>query len=109
VPIRNVAKWKGNLSLTVSDGNRLSGTLTARHVDTRYDTDNSQGSIFTGGRGGLFENKPFTVVDLSARWKITPKDTLRFDVSNLFDRDYYEKADYTMPGRAYYLRYTRAL
>ncbi|MDF3849032.1 TonB-dependent receptor [Achromobacter denitrificans] len=109
VPIRNVAKWKGNLSLTVSDGNRLSGTLTARHVDTRYDTDNSQGSIYTGGRGGLFENEPFTVVDLSARWKITPKDTLRFDVSNLFDRDYYEKADYAMPGRAYYLRYTRAL
>ena len=109
VPIRNVAKWKGNLSLTVSDGNALSATLTARRVDVRYDTDNSQGSIYTGGRGGLFENEPFTVVDFSARWKVTPKDTLRLDVANLFDRDYYEKADYIMPGRAFYLRYTRAL
>ena len=108
-PIRNVARWKGNLSLTVSDGHALSATLTARHVDTRYDTDNSQRSVYTGGRGGLFENEPFTVVDLSARWKVTPKDTLRFDVSNVFDRDYYEKADYIMAGRAYYLRYTRAL
>ncbi|SHH81943.1 TonB-dependent receptor [Pollutimonas bauzanensis] len=109
VPIRNVAKWKGNVALTVSDGNALSASLTARRVDTRYDTDNSQGNIYTGGRGGLFENQPFTAVDFSARWKVTPKDTLRFDVANLFDRDYYEKADYVMPGRAFYLRYTRAL
>lgn len=109
VPIRNVAKWKGNLSMTVSDGHAWWATLTARHVDVRYDNDNSQGRIYTGGRGGVFENKPFTVVDFSARWKITRKDTLRFDVSNLFDRDYYEKADYSMPGRAFYLRYTRAL
>ncbi|TFL15063.1 TonB-dependent receptor [Pusillimonas caeni] len=109
VPIRNVAKWKGNVSLTVSDGQAWWATLTARHVDVRYDNDNSQGRIYTGGRGGVFENEPFTVVDFSARWKITRHDTLRFDVSNLFDRDYYEKADYTMPGRAFYLRYTRAL
>jgi len=109
VPIRNVAKWKSNLSMTVSNGNTLSATLTARHVDVRYDNDNSQGNIYTGGRGGLFENKPFTVVDLSARWKVTPKDTLRLDISNLFNRDYYEKADYIMPGRGVYLRYTRTL
>ena len=109
VPIRNVAKWKGNVSLTVSDGQQWWATLTARHVDVRYDNDNSQGRIYTNGRGGLFENEPFTVVDFSARWKITRNDTLSFDVSNLFDRDYYEKADYTMPGRAFYLRYTRAL
>ncbi|NYT68885.1 hemoglobin/transferrin/lactoferrin receptor protein/vitamin B12 transporter [Pusillimonas noertemannii] len=109
VPIRNVAKWKGNVSLTVSDGQAWWATLTARHVDARYDNDNSQGRIYTGGQGGLFKNEPFTVVDFSARWKLTRKDTLRFDVSNLFDRDYYEKADYTMPGRAFYLRYTRTL
>lgn len=109
VPIRNVAKWKADMSLTVSNGRALSATVTARHVGTRYDNDNSQGSIYTGGRGGVFGNEPFTVVDLSARWNVTPKDSLRFDVANLFDRDYYEKADYVMPGRAYYLRYTRML
>ena len=109
VPIRNVAKWKSNVSMTVSNGNTLSATLTARHVDTRYDNDNSQGNIYTDGRGGLFENRPFTVVDLSARWKVTPKDTLRLDINNLFDRDYYEKADYIMQGRGVYLRYTRTL
>jgi len=108
-PIRNVAKWNGNVSLTVSNGNSLSATLTARHVDARYDTDNSQGKIYTGGAGGLFENEPFTVVDFSTRWKITRNDTLRLDVSNLFNRNYYEKADYIMPGRAFYLSYTRTL
>lgn len=48
---------------------------------------------------GLSENAPCTVVDFSARWKMTRNDTLRFDVSNPFERGYYEKADYTMPGR----------
>lgn len=109
VPIRNVANWKANVSLTVSDGKVWWATLTARHVDVRYDNDNSQGRIYTDGKGGLFANQPFTTVDFSARWKVTPKDTLRFDVANLFNRDYYEKADYIMPGRAFYLRYTRAL
>ena len=93
----------------MSNGSDLSATMTVRHNGTRYDTDNSQGRRYTGGRGGVFANASFTVVDLSASWKMTPRDTLRVDIANLFDRDYYEKADYIMPGRAFYLRYTRAL
>lgn len=108
-PIRNASKWKANVSLTVSNGSDLSATMTVRHNGTRYDSDNSQGRIYTGGRGGVFANASFTVIDLSARWKLTARDTLRVDIANLFDRDYYEKADYIMPGRAFYLRYTRAL
>jgi outer membrane receptor protein involved in Fe transport len=106
--IRNVARWKGNVSVTASNGSDLSATFSMRHTGVRYDNDNSQDRRFTGGEGGVFPNKTFTVADLSARWKMTSKDALRFDVSNLFNKDYYEKADYTMPGRAYYVRYTRA-
>ena len=53
-PIRNVADWTATGSLTLSDGDRLSLTGTIRTVGDRFDTDNSQGRLFTGGRGGLF-------------------------------------------------------
>lgn len=106
--IRNVADWKANVSLTVSDGNALSATATVRYNGGRYDTDNSQGKIFTGGLGGVFEYDDATVVDLSARWKVTPRDQIRAAVSNLFGVNYYEKADYPMPGRAFSIRYSRS-
>lgn len=107
-PIRNVADWKGVLSATASNGRNLSLTLTARYNGERWDSDNSSGRIFTGGRGGLFEYPTFTVVDASLRWDVTASDALRFEVSNLLDEDYFEKADYPMPGRAAYLRYQRS-
>lgn len=106
-PVRNVANWNANLSLTVSNAADLSATLTARYDGTRYDTDNSQGAIFTDGKGGLFPYSTFTVFDLSTRWDITAVDALGLQVSNILDKAYYEKADYPMPGRATYLRYTR--
>jgi outer membrane receptor protein involved in Fe transport len=106
-PVRNVANWNANLSVTVSNASDLSATLTARYDGTRYDTDNSQGAIFTDGKGGLFPYSTFTVFDLSTRWDVTAADTLGLQVSNLFNKGYYEKADYPMPGRATYVRYTR--
>jgi vitamin B12 transporter len=106
-PVQNVADWNANLSLTVSNARDLSATLTARNDGTRYDMDYSQGAVFTDGKGGLFPYQTFTVFDLSTRWDITPVDALGLQVSNLFDKAYYEKADYPMPGRATYLRYTR--
>jgi len=106
--IRNVADWKANVSLTISDGNALSATATVRYNGGRYDTDNSQGKIFTSGRGGVFEYDDATVVDLSARWKVTQHDQLRAEISNLFGVNYYEKADYAMPGRSFSVRYSRS-
>jgi vitamin B12 transporter len=108
-PVRNVADWKAAVSTTVSDGNRLSSTLTARYNGPRWDADNSQGFLYTGGKGGTFLYDRFAVLDLSVRWKATPRDTLRLDVSNLLDKTYYEKGDYPMPGRALYARYARSL
>lgn len=108
-PVRNVADWKADVSATVSDGGRLSATLTARYNGPRWDGDNTQGFIYTGGKGGTFLYDRFTVLDLSARWKATPRDTLRLDVSNLLDKAYYEKGDYPMAGRALYVRYARSL
>lgn len=107
-PIRNVADWKGLISATASPIDNVSVTLTARYNGERWDTDNSSGRIFTAGRGGLFEYPTFTVVDASLRWDVTPRDTFRVEVANLFDEDYYEKADYPMPGRAAYVRYQRS-
>ena len=107
VPVRNVADWKAAVSATVSDGGQLSATLTARYNGERWDADNTQGFLYTGGKGGTFLYDTFTVVDLSVRWKATPRDTLRLDVSNLFDTAYFEKGDYPMPGRAIYARYAR--
>lgn len=108
-PVRNVADWKADVSATVSDGGRLSATMTARYNGPRWDGDNTQGFIYTGGKGGTFLYDRFTVLDLSARWKATSRDTLRLDVSNLLDKAYYEKGDYPMPGRALYVRYARSL
>ncbi len=104
-PIRNVADWKATGSITLSNGSSLSGTLLVRYNGDRYDADNSQGRIFTGGLGGVFTYDHVTTVDFSGRFRPTPRDTLRLEVANLFDVDYYEKADYPMPGRTVYLRY----
>jgi len=108
-PIRNVADWKATGSLTISNGSTLSGTVTMRYNGDRVDTDNSQGRVFTDGRGGLFTLDRFTTVDLSTRWQPTPRDGFRLEIANAFDIDYYEKADYPMPGRTVYVRYVRGL
>lgn len=107
-PIRNVADWKATGSATVSNDGGLAGTVTVRYNGARQDTDNSQGRLFTDGAGGLFIYERFITVDLSAQWRATAKDTFRVELANLLDRDYYEKADYPMPGRALYLRYARS-
>lgn len=107
-PIRNVADWKAAGSITLSNGRTLFGTVTVRYNGDRVDTDNSQGKIFTGGAGGLFALDRFTTVDLSARWQPTRHDGFRLEIANAFDIDYYEKADYPMPGRTIYARYVRS-
>jgi outer membrane receptor protein involved in Fe transport len=104
-----VADWTATGSLTLSDGDRLSLTGTIRTVGDRFDTDNSQGRLFTGGRGGLFTYDPFTTVDFSGRWRVTPRDTIRLEAANAFDVAYYEKGDYPMPGRTVFARYVRRL
>lgn len=107
-PIRNVADWKATGSATVTVG-PVAGTVTLRYNGDRFDTDNSQGRIFTGGVGGLFTYDRFTTVDFSGRWRVTPRDTIRVELANAFDVNYYEKADYAMPGRTFYARYVRTL
>lgn len=106
-PIRNVADWKANLSATVSTASGLSGTVTARYNGSRFDNDNSQGRIFTGGVGGLFAYDDFVIVDLSGRLRVSERDLFRLEIANLLDKDYFEKADYPMQGRAAYVRYSR--
>ena len=107
--IRNVADWKANGSLTLSNGSTLSATATIRFNGNRRDVDYSQGRIFTDGAGGEFTLARFTTTDFSLRWQPTRKDGFRLEVANAFDVHYYEKADYWMPGRTAYIRYIRTL
>jgi outer membrane receptor protein involved in Fe transport len=77
-----------------------------RWVSGMWDQDFSAGLVFTDGRGGLFEYPSFVVWDLSASYRIGESHTISLSVDNVFDRFYYEKNDYPMPGRSFTARYT---
>lgn len=102
--IRNVARFKlvGALSY---DQPTWFARVSSRYVRGMHDQDNSRGFIFTGGRGGIFEYPSFVAWDVSGGYRFTPRHEVSLQVENLFDRFYYEKNDYPMPGRAFYARY----
>lgn len=102
--IRNVARLKivGALSY---DQPKWFARVGSRYVRGMNDQDNSRGFIFTGGRGGIFEYPALRVWDVSGGYRFTPSHEVSLQVDNLFDRYYYEKNDYPMPGRAFYVRY----
>ena len=102
--IRNVARFKivGALSY---DQPQWFSRMGVRYVRGMYDQDNSVGRIFTGGLGGVFEYPSFIVWDVSGGYRFTPQHEVSLQVDNVFDRYYYEKNDYPMPGRALYARY----
>lgn len=48
--------------------------------------------------GGVVEQKGFVLVDLLARYKVTPRATLSLNISNLFDKKYYSSVLYSFGG-----------
>lgn len=46
--------------------------------------------------------KQYAVFNLSSAYKLNGFTTILFEVKNVFDRDYMEERDYSMPGRAFY-------
>lgn len=102
--IRNVARLRvvGALSY---DQPKWFARVAARYVRGMHDQDNSVGRIFTGGKGGIFEYPSFVVWDISGGYRFTPKHELSLQIDNVFDRYYYEKNDYPMPGRAFFASY----
>ncbi len=106
--VLDVARFQGNLALDYDNGGVFYGRVLARYRGDRETRDNTNGLIFTGGRGGNFDSPEIVVVDLSANARLTRVDTLRVQISNLFDRDYFDATDFNRPGRALYAFYRRS-
>lgn len=95
--INNVPALTARLSLDAEVG-AWSGRLSARYVGQRKDDD------FVFGRGQIdYDN--FTLVDLSARYRIDQHQSITLQVANLFDKFYYEKLGFPLPGRSIYGAY----
>lgn len=102
--LRNVARFKVNAAIAWAYAGytlRVSG----RHVDGMVDTDNSVGLYFTGGKGGVFEYPRFFIADVNLKVAVSKRSEFAVQVSNLFDKYYYEKGDYPLAGRTVGVRY----
>ena len=81
----------------------FSGRFSARYLRGRKDLD-----FNTAGTPQIdYEN--FAAADVSAVYHLTPRHGLSLSVNNLFDRYYYEKLGFPMPGRALTFRYRLGL
>ena len=96
--IHNVAHWKVNYGLDYDDG-RYSGRILARYVGKRKDYD-----WYSPGYPEITCDA-FTVVDLSLGMTFKRHHHLSFDVGNVFDEYYYEKPEYPLAGRSWYIGY----
>ncbi len=95
--IHNVPHWKVNYGLDYDDG-MFNGRILARYIGKRKDNDwYSPGyPVITYG--------DFTVVDMTLG--VTFKDHhINLKINNLFDKYYYEKPEFPLAGRAWYLEY----
>ncbi len=100
--IHNVARWKVNYGLGYDDG-RVSTRLLARYVGSRKDYD-----WYSPGYPEI-TYKGFTVVDLVAGVEFKNRHSVTLKVDNIFDVYYYEKPEFPLSGRAWYLSYKVSL
>jgi len=97
-PILRRPRHKVNASLAARLNNRLQVGFDLRYTGERHDID------FT-----FFEARPvildsYTLTDMSASLKITPRLELRGRIHNLFDVSYQEVYSYGTSPRALYIR-----
>lgn len=90
--IRNVARNVWRVAADVQHG-AWSGRLGARYVGRMNDND------WNGNSANIVTYEPFTVADLAVRYRIDRHQSVSLQVENLFDRFYWEKAGYPLPGR----------
>jgi len=81
------------------DAGPLSTRLQARHVQGRQDQD------FNVAGSPVVTYPDFTVVDLSATYRLHPQHAVMLTVNNLFDTFYYEKKGYPLQGVSFMLKY----
>lgn len=98
--IYNVADIKVGYGLEYDDGRFFNGRVTARYVGHMKDTD-----WVTPGYPEI-EYPTFTVVDLVGNFLLAKGHRLSLQIDNLFDKYYYEKKGYSMPGRSFFAAYT---
>lgn len=98
--IHNVADWKMNYGVVFSNRTNFDARLSARYRGVMKDTD-----WVTAGYPEL-EYPSWTVVDLTANYRPWPQHRITLEVSNLLDKYYYEKKGYSLPGRAFYIKYS---
>ncbi|MFY9271362.1 MAG: TonB-dependent receptor [Candidatus Manganitrophaceae bacterium] len=104
-PLLNVSKIKSNMGLTWSRDSQFNLHLNARYRGERPVRDFSKGLMFTGGKGGIYDQPSFLVVDIVARYAVTQRSALELAIDNLFNKYYVESADFPRPGTAVYARY----
>jgi iron complex outermembrane receptor protein/vitamin B12 transporter len=90
VTLRRRPEWKGSITLTYRPVEQLS--LTSRFVvnDGYYDS-----AIPTG----MIELDGFNQLDVSARWSIDNKTSIRLNMQNTFNSDHEEGVGFENPGR----------
>jgi len=98
--IYNVADIKVGYGLGYDDGHFFDGRITARYVGHRKATDS-----YAVGRPEI-EYPTFTVVDLVANFQLAKNHRLSLQIDNVFDKYYYEKKEYPLPGRSFFATYT---
>jgi outer membrane cobalamin receptor len=89
--ILNVASDTIRVGIDV-DAGALSSRVLARFVHDRQDQD------FNVPGFPVVDYPDFTVVDLSAMYRLHPQHAVVLTVNNLFDRYYYEKMGYPLQG-----------
>lgn len=96
--ILNVAKYTVNYGIQYDDG-LFDGLLHLRNQGRMKDNDwNAPGYP-------VIEYPTFTVVDLMVGVTLQTHHRVILKADNLFDRDYYEKKGYPMPGRSFFATY----
>lgn len=98
--INNVPEWTARLAFDV-DGGPWSGRLAMRYVGERKDDD------FVNNTGQIIY-QTFTVFDVSTRYQFDKHQSVKLQIDNLFDKFYYEKQGFPLPGRALYAGYQYA-
>jgi len=85
-----------NLSLDAALTDRLSGTLTARHVAGRANQQDWSAGVSR-------EMPSYTVLNTSLRYAVTDYADVMLRVDNVFNRQYQQVFGYGTPNRSYYI------
>jgi len=97
--IHNVSHWKINTGVRYDDG-MFFGKFLVRYMGKRKDYD-----WYAVGYP-VITYDDFTVCDLEAGVKILKHHQVKLSVENIFDRYYYEKPEFPLPGRAVFAEYS---